>query len=278
MDTQTKKGILFDSTLCIGCGGCYQACKEKNNLPRTADHFLRDNLSAQTYTVVKLRSSRFIRRMCMHCEQPACASVCPVGALQKTAAGPVVYDESKCMGCRYCMQACPFGVPTYEWDARLPRVRKCNLCADRVAEGLPSACAFVCPTGATKFGDRDALIAEAKARIRDNPGKYIDRVYGVEEVGGTSVLLISDVPIEQLGYRADMLKQPLPQLTWDVLQKIPKVVVAGGVLMSGVWWITNRRVAVQRAVREEKLRKAREAQSGEGNEMGQQMDQETDQH
>src|ERR1051325_3651971 len=128
MDTQTKKGILFDSTLCIGCGGCYQACKEKNNLPRTASHFLRDNLSAQTYTVVKLRGSRFVRRMCMHCEQPACASVCPVGALQKTAAGPVVYDESKCMGCRYCMQACPFGVPTYEWDARLPRVRKCTLC------------------------------------------------------------------------------------------------------------------------------------------------------
>jgi len=102
----------------------------------------------------------------------------------------------------------------------------------------------------------------------------VDRVYGVEEVGGTSVLLISDLPIEQLGYRADMLKQPLPQLTWDVLQKIPKVVVAGGVLMSGVWWITNRRVAVQRAVREEKLRKAREAQSGDGSE----MDEETDQH
>ena len=273
MDTQTKKGILFDSTLCIGCGGCYQACKEKNNLPRTASHFLRDNLSANTHTVVKLRSSRFVRRMCMHCEQPACASVCPVGALQKTAAGPVTYDETKCMGCRYCMQACPFGVPTYEWEATLPRVRKCNLCADRVAQGLPTACAFVCPTGATKFGDRDAMIAEAKARLRDNPGKYVDRIYGVEEVGGTSLLLIADVPIEQLGYRADMLKEPLPELTWNVLQKIPKVVVAGGVLMSGVWWITNRRTAVQRAMREERLRKAREAQAGEGNETDQQTDQ-----
>jgi formate dehydrogenase iron-sulfur subunit len=163
-------------------------------------------------------------------------------------------------------------VPTYEWEAQLPRVRKCNLCADRVAQGLPTACAFVCPTGATRFGDRDALIVEARARIRDNPGKYVDRIYGVEEVGGTSVLLISDVPIEQLGYRADMLKQPLPQLTWDVLQKIPKVVVAGGVLMSGVWWITNRRIAVQRAMHEEKLRKAREAQSGEGDETLQQTD------
>jgi formate dehydrogenase iron-sulfur subunit len=137
MDTQTKKAILFDSTLCIGCGACYQACKEKNHLPRTASHFLRDNLSAKTYTVVKLRSGRFVRQMCMHCEQPACASVCPVGALQKTAAGPVTYDESKCMGCRYCMQACPFGVPTYEWDATLPRVRKCNLCADRLRFRLP---------------------------------------------------------------------------------------------------------------------------------------------
>jgi formate dehydrogenase iron-sulfur subunit len=264
METQTKKGILFDSTLCIGCGACYQACKEKNNLPRTVEYFLRDNLSAKTYTVVKLHSSRFVRKMCMHCEQPACASVCPVAALEKTAVGPVTYDESKCMGCRYCMQACPFGVPTYEWDATLPRVRKCNLCADRIAQGLSTACAAVCPTGATRFGDREALVAEARARIRDNPGTYVDRIYGLEEVGGTSVLLIADVPIEQLGYRANMLKEPLPELTWNVLQKIPKVVVAGGAVMSGIWWITNRRMAVHKAMLQEKQRREREAQASDG--------------
>ena len=194
-----KIGILFDSTLCIGCGACYQACKEKNNLPRTTDNYLTDKLSAGTYTVVSNRSNRFIRQMCMHCETPTCASVCPVGALVKTSAGPVVYDEDKCMGCRYCMQACPFGAPTYEWNSALPRVRKCTLCADRVVAGLPTACAAVCPTGATKFGDREALIEEAKARIRANPGKYVDHIYGVEEVGGTSVLLLSDVSFRESG-------------------------------------------------------------------------------
>ena len=253
-----KKGILFDSTLCVGCGACYQACKEKNNLPPTRADYLTDKLSSKTYTVVKLRSGRFIRQMCMHCETPTCASVCPVGALVKTASGPVVYDEDKCMGCRYCMQACPFGVPTYEWDSALPRVRKCTLCNDRVDAGLATACATVCPTGATKFGDRDALIEEAKFRIRANPDKYVNHIYGVEEVGGTSVLLLSDVPIESLGYRANLSNEPLPLLTWNVLQKIPNLVTVGSVLMGGIWWITNRRIEVQRAEREEKSRKERD--------------------
>ncbi|HET9531588.1 MAG TPA: 4Fe-4S dicluster domain-containing protein [Blastocatellia bacterium] len=251
-----KKAILFDSTLCTGCGACYSACKEKNNLPQTSAAFLTDKLSARTYTVVNRRNGRYVRRMCMHCQEPTCVSVCPVGALVKTSSGPVLYDASKCMGCRYCMQACPFNIPQYEWDDSLtPRVQKCTLCSDRISEGLPTACATVCPTGATKFGDREQMIEEAKARIRDNPGKYIDHIYGLEEVGGTSVLLLSDVPFETLGYRTDLLKEPLPMLTWAVLHQIPRVVAVGGVLMSGIWWITNRRNEVQRAERDEKLRK-----------------------
>jgi formate dehydrogenase iron-sulfur subunit len=253
-----KKGILFDSTLCIGCGACYQACKEKNDQPQTSDAYLTDKLSARTYTVVNRRNGRFIRQMCMHCDTPTCASVCPVGALVKTADGPVLYNEDKCMGCRYCMQACPFGVPRYEWNSALPRVRKCTLCSDRIAAGLATACATVCPTGATKFGDRDELIEEAKARLRANPDKYVNHIYGIEEVGGTSVLMLSDVSFESLGYRTNLSKEPLPLLTWNVLQEIPNLVSIGGVLMGGIWWITNRRNEVQRAAREEKLRKERE--------------------
>ena len=257
-----KKALLFDSTLCIGCGACYEACKEKNGLPRSAVNFRRDNLSADTYTVVNRRAGRYVRRMCMHCEEPTCASVCPVGALTKTATGPVTYDADKCMGCRYCMMACPFQVPQYEWDDSItPRVRKCDLCADRVAAGLQTACATVCPTGATKFGDRDELIAEARARIRDNPGRYTEHVYGVEEVGGTSVLLLSDVPFEQLGYRTDLSKEPLPMLTWRVLEKLPKVVSVGGALMGGIWWITNRRQEVARAEAAKKGERGKEEAS-----------------
>jgi formate dehydrogenase iron-sulfur subunit len=245
-----KKGILFDSTLCIGCGACYEACKERNHLPRTTNEYLKDTLSAQTYTVVKNRGGRFVRQMCMHCDVPTCASVCPVGALEKTELGPVVYHEGRCIGCRYCMQACPFGVPKYEWGEVLPRVRKCDLCADRVAAGLPTACAAVCPTGATKFGDRDELIEEARARLRAHPNRYVNHIYGLEEVGGTSVLLLSDVPFESLGYRTNLTKEPLPLLTWNVLQNIPNFVVIGSVLLGGIWWITHRRIEVQQAERE----------------------------
>lgn len=129
------------------------------------------------------------------------------------------------------------------------------MCRDRVVAGLQTACATVCPTGATKFGERDQLIAEAEERIRNNPGRYIDHVYGITEVGGTSVLLLSDVPFDTLGYRTDLSHEPLPELTWNVLHKLPKVVGIGGVLMSGIWWITKRREDVQRAALQEKSRK-----------------------
>jgi len=261
MDTQklNSKALLFDSTLCIGCGACYSACKEKNNLPQSTTSFLRDNLSADTYTVVNRRNDHYVRRMCMHCNEPTCVSVCPVGALAKSPEGPVSYDADKCMGCRYCMQACPFSVPQYEWDnAITPRVRKCDMCRDRVAAGLATACATACPTGATKFGDREELITEAQKRIRDHPGRYVNHIYGVAEVGGTSVLLLSAVPFETLGYSTELLHDPLPQLTWDVLHKLPKVVGIGGVLMSGIWWITKRREAVQKAEREQTLLEERE--------------------
>jgi formate dehydrogenase iron-sulfur subunit len=255
MGTRVKKGILFDSTLCIGCGACYAACKEKNHLSGATDDYLNEDLSAQTYTVVKNRGGRFVRQMCMHCQDPTCASVCPVAALEKTASGPVIYHEDRCIGCRYCMQACPFGVPKYEWNDVTPRVRKCNLCEDRVAAGLPTACAEVCPTGATKFGNRDELIEEARARIRAHPDRYVNYIYGQEDVGGTSVLLLSDVPFDRIGYRTNLSTEPLPMLTWNVLQKIPNFVVVGGVLLGGIWWITNRRTEVQRAEREEDARR-----------------------
>jgi formate dehydrogenase iron-sulfur subunit len=242
-----SKALLYDATQCIGCKACEQACSEKNKLPYTDAIAKEEQQSAHKFTVVLTKGDKFMRRLCMNCAEPACASVCPVGALHKTAAGPVVYEENRCMGCRYCMVACPFGVPKYEWGKVLPRVQKCTMCSDRVSAGKQTACAEACPTGATKFGERDELIAEAQRRIQQNPGTYVNHIYGVNEVGGTSVLLLSSVPFEEFGYRTDLTRDPLPVLTYRVLSRIPDFVPLGGILLGGVWWITHRREDVAAA-------------------------------
>jgi formate dehydrogenase iron-sulfur subunit len=253
-----SKALLYDNTLCIGCKQCEQACADKNNLKYDEAVAAEDRQSDHKFTVVLTKGDKFMRRLCMNCLDPACASVCPVGALHKTGEGPVVYEENRCMGCRYCMVACPFGVPKYEWGKVLPRVQKCTMCPDRVSAGVPTACAEACPTGATKFGERDELIAEAQKRVRENPGKYVNHIYGLTEVGGTSVLLLSAVPFEEFGYRADLTRDPLPLLTYRVLSRIPDFVPLGGILLGGVWWITHRREEVA-AAEEEKNEAATKA-------------------
>jgi len=242
-----SKALLYDATVCIGCKQCEQACADKNKLRYDESVAAEDRQSDHKYTVVLTKGDKFMRRLCMNCQEPACASVCPVGALRKTAAGPVTYEESRCMGCRYCMVACPFGVPKYEWGKVLPKVQKCTMCADRVAAGQQTACAEACPTGATKFGEREDLINEAQQRIRENPGTYVNHIYGLIEVGGTSVLLLSSVPFEEFGYRSDLSKDPLPILTYRVLSRIPDFVPLGGMVLGGVWWITHRREEVAAA-------------------------------
>ena len=236
-------GLLFDSTLCIGCGACSAACKEQNNLPLPIERAT----TAYTWTTVEKCDGANVRRMCLHCLTPTCVSVCPVGALTRTAQGAVVYDSKKCIGCRYCIMACPFGVPKYEWDSAIPVVGKCILCPDRIKAGLPTACASVCPTGATLFGEREALEREARGRIERRPDRYVDHVYGVEEAGGTSVLMLSGIAFERLGMKTNLPKQPLPLLTWQVLSKIPDLVAVAAVFLFGIHWITRRRVEVQMA-------------------------------
>jgi len=243
--------LLYDATLCIGCKQCEQACAEQNKLRYDQKTAAETVQSDHKYTVVLTKGDKFMRRLCMNCQDPACASVCPVGALRKTAAGPVIYEEDRCMGCRYCMVACPFSVPKYEWGKTLPKVRKCTMCPDRVLAGRPTACAEACPTGATSYGERDDLIAEARKRLRDNPASYINRIYGVNEVGGTSVLLLSSVPVEEFGYPVALPTEPMPVLTYRALSHIPDLVTVGTVLLGGIWWITNRRSEVAEAEKNE---------------------------
>jgi formate dehydrogenase iron-sulfur subunit len=234
-------GLLFDSTRCIGCGACSAACKEQNVLPPEIE----DKTTAYTWTVVENHNGVNVRKLCMHCLSPTCVSVCPVGAMRKTEAGPVVYDSDKCIGCRYCIMACPFGVPKYQWDRPVPVVGKCIMCASRLAEGQQTACATVCPTGATMFGERDALVREARKRIADEPSRYVDHIYGLDEAGGTGVIMLAGVPFDRLGMRTDLPEQDLPILTWRVLSHLPDVVVVAAAALYGVYWITKRRTYVR---------------------------------
>jgi formate dehydrogenase iron-sulfur subunit len=235
-------GLLLDTTRCIGCGACVAACKEQNGLPLPIEA----TTTAYTWTVVQQRGGVNVRRMCMHCMSPTCASVCPVGAMHRTPEGPVVYDADKCIGCRYCVMACPFDVPKYQWDRPVPLVGKCTMCAARVGHGKPTACAAVCPTGATTFGRREDLLREARARIAAEPGRYVNHVFGEQEAGGTSVLMLSNVPFTALGFRQDLPHEALPLLTWRVLSRVPDIVLLGGALLYGIHWITKRRAYVQR--------------------------------
>ena len=247
-----SKAILYDTTKCIGCRACEGACAERWGLPYDDDIAKQETLSERKLTTIVTHGERFTRRLCMHCEEPTCVSVCPVGALEKMSLGPVVYHEDRCIGCRYCMLACPFQVPAYEWSQALPRVKKCDMCFERQQAGLPTACSEICPTQATISGEREELIAEAKRRLAEDPNGYYQRIYGLEEVGGTSVFFLTAVPFEELALRANLPQQALPALTWRALSLVPDVVTVGTVLLGGIWWITHRREEVAAAEGKEK--------------------------
>jgi formate dehydrogenase iron-sulfur subunit len=234
-------GILIDTTMCIGCYACEAADAERWGEPVPEQH----TLSSVQRTAVLQVDDTYLPRLCMHCTDPTCVSVCPVGALKKTDTGAVVYDADKCMGCRYCLQACPFEVPKYEWDKAVPKVTKCDMCHDRVEKGRKPACVEACPTGARTFGKLEDLIKEAQKRMFENPGKYYPSIYGIREAGGTSILYISDRAFEKLGLKTNIPGRPMPSFTWDILSKIPHYVFWGSTLLTGIWWITNRRTEVR---------------------------------
>ena len=246
------KAILFDSTQCVGCGECYLACKSKNNLPATSNDPLKDHLSCKTYTVIEEYGDSYARKMCMHCIEPTCVSVCPVGAFTKTNDGPVVYDADKCLGCRYCMQACPHHIPRYEWSNVAPKVTKCTMCSDRVSKGEVTACTEACPTGATIFGSREEMIKVARERIKNDPETYYPQIYGLKEAGGTSVLVLASSPFDQLGFATNLPLDPLSNYTAKALEKIPSVIGVGGVFLTGMYWLTKRKNEIAKEEKENK--------------------------
>ena len=222
-------GMLIDLTRCTGCQSCSLACQVANERPETVAPPSKLSSDAYSYVSTTLpvgsedqNASIYVKHQCMHCVHPACVSACTVGALQKTAAGPVVYDDSKCIGCRYCQYACPFGVPTYDWDNALGLIHKCQMCAARQQNGQTPACVAACPNGALRFGKRHELLAQAHAQIDTNPDRYIDHVYGESEAGGTSVLYLAAVPFETLGF-PEFGPEPIPHYAEMVMERTPLI-------------------------------------------------------
>lgn len=256
-------GVLVDTTLCIGCRKCEEACNRRNHLPRTPESFADRKVlhsfrrpSKNAFTVVNQFPGNpspdqaelpmtFAKVQCMHCLIPSCVSACIVGALTKAADGAVVYDPTICIGCRYCMVACPFEVLAYEFETALaPRVRKCQLCTGTsAAGGADPACAAACPTEALVFGQRADLLAIAHQRLEQRPGRYLQHVYGEQEVGGTGWLYLSGRPVEQIGLLA--LPDRAPALRTEGIQhgifKYGIVPVALYGALAGIMWLNHRR-------------------------------------
>lgn len=282
-----SKATLIDTTRCIGCRSCQVTCKQWNALPAEATQAPANRvglqnpntLSAKTYAVIThnevddTRSSAgfrsvFVKRQCMHCEDPACVSACPVTALHKTAEGPVTYDGDKCIGCRYCVWACPWGVPTAEWDSLAPKISKCTMCHDRLEHetvvsrngvaltpaerqlaGLQQAvpaCVKQCPAGALRYGERDELLQIARGRIESHPELYVDHIYGEYEAGGTAMLYLAAVPFDQLGF-PDVAKESYTKTSTVALAAVPPAVVGAGALLGGAYAFSQRREKVAAA-------------------------------
>lgn len=268
--------ILTDTTLCTGCETCVHACKQEYQLgPDRPWRWRRkiDDLSSTRFcTIIRQPGNVFVRQQCRHCHEPACASACIVGALKKEKTGAVTYDPERCMGCRYCMMACPFGVPRYSWEEVVPLVTKCILCHPRIKEGKQPACTEACPYGATIFGTRADMIAEANRRIESSPGKYYTppgatepRLYGYDDVGGLSVLYLSNISLDfyPFVWRPNLGSEPLPALTWAALSKVPPVVVGVAATMSGIYWLIGRRMKLQAEAAAARARAAAADSNGE---------------
>src|SRR5215470_4401473 len=274
------KSTLIDITKCIGCRACQVACKQWNDRDGEQTELewnlgLQNpaTLSAKTLTLITYHelpdekapgglNYLFTMRRCLHCLEPACASACPTTALNRSADGPVGYDADKCIGCRYCIWACPWGVPTAEWDSLAPKIQKCTHCADRADQPLPlarngqalsphetelfketmavPACVKACPADALVYGEREEMLQEARRRIAARPDRYVNQIYGETEAGGTSVLYVSNVPFEKLGF-PDVGKKSYPAFSKPAMTAVPPAVMAVGAMLGAAYVFFRKR-------------------------------------
>jgi len=257
-------GVLVDFTKCVGCRTCEAACNKEQGLPEPEKPF--DDISVfeesrhgglprrtteKAYTVVNRyevagRAHPLFRKVqCNHCNEPACLTSCFVNAYKKTPEGAVIYDPTVCVGCRTCMIACPFYIPAYSYSSAInPVVKKCIMCYDtRLKFGRPPACVEACPQQVMTFGKRKDLLKLANQKIKENPDKYVDHIYGEKEVGGTAWMYLSDVPFDQIGFDTHLGTQPIINYVKEFLTIVPMVLTIWPALFTGFHLLSNRKDA-----------------------------------
>jgi Fe-S-cluster-containing dehydrogenase component len=250
-----RYGMLTDLTECVGCRRCEKACNEANNLPKPKVPFDEKSVfdekrrpTSNAYTVVNRYGNLkdpdkpiYRKVQCNHCNEPACASACPVRAYTKTPEGAVLYNPDVCFGCRYCMVACPFYAPAYDYASAFePKIVKCTMCYGRVKNGDVPACAKACPVETITFGKRADLIKLARKKVMKNPERYVDNIYGEHEAGGTSWLYIAGVPHGNLDFPTNLPDKPLVEQTKGFLSAVPLVLVLWPAILGLCYSAMNR--------------------------------------
>jgi len=257
--SEDRMGVLVDTTVCVGCRNCEWACKDAHNLPAGNLDSYEDRKVLETkrrpdhttLTVVNEyspgKNSNLpldVKVQCMHCDHPACVSACIVGAFEKHENGTVTWDTDMCIGCRYCMAACPFQVPAFEYEKALnPMIMKCDFCFERTKDGKLPACVNICPAEALTYGTRTELVKIARDRIKRNPDRYVDHIFGEYEVGGTSWMYLANKDFVELDF-PKLGQKPAPGVSESIQHGIfayfvPPVSLYA--LLGGIMWISKRR-------------------------------------
>ena len=257
--SEDRMGVLVDTTVCIGCRRCEWACKKSHDLPAGDIESYSDESVFEKmrrpgndgFTKVnrynkenELKEVSNVKVQCMHCDHPACVSACIVGAFTKHENGAVTWDTDMCIGCRYCMVACPFQIPTFEYEKAIqPNINKCDFCFERTKEGLLPACVEICPVEALTYGRRRDLVELAEKRIKLYPDRYVNKIYGFTEVGGTSWMYMANTEFEKLSF-PKLGDSPAPGVSESIQHGIfayfvPPIALYA--LLGGIMWITKKK-------------------------------------
>ena len=258
---QNSMGVLVDLTRCVGCRSCEAACNAEQNMPEPAKPFTDQSVFDEgvhgqkrrtdensltvvnRYDVPGLDHPLFRKVQCNHCQEPACLTSCFVAAYTKTPEGAVIYNQDVCVGCRTCMIACPFYIPTFRYSSAFdPSIVKCIFCYDtRLKHGRPPACVEACPQEALTFGKRKDLIKVGRRRIEENKGRYEDHIYGEFEAGGTSWMYLSSVPFDKVGFDTSISHVPIIDHVKNFLGIVPMVLTIWPALFTGFHLLATRK-------------------------------------